>query len=315
MIRTRVCELLGIQYPILQAGMAASFTSPQLVAAVSNAGGLGILGCLSRSTNETATDVGTIRHLTDRPFGVNFVLHHCEETTFAVCLKERVPVFSFFGGDPAEAVRRAHDAGAKVVHQVTTLSELEHARNVGVDVLVAQGYEAGGHVGPLPLFSFLPEAVEAAGDQPVVAAGGIVDGRGLAAVLCLGASGVLMGTRFLATPEAPTSTAHKQAILDANGTDATVASEIFDILWQDPWPGVKVRALRNRLVDRWYGHETDLRSHIAEAKAAYEQATDPQEKDLLAGMGTSRIRELKPAGKIVTDIIREAEQILQTLGR
>ena len=318
MIHTNVCDVLGIVHPIVQAGMAGPWhTNAELVAAVSEAGGLGVLGCLGRSPDEAVTEIRRIRSLTQRPFGVNFVLHVRNDETFAACLDEGVPVFSFFRGDPAEAVARAHQAGALTIHQITTAAEARRACEVGVDVLVAQGNEAGGHMGPLPLFGLLPEVVAIAESRPVLAAGGIVDGHGLAAVLCLGAAGVLMGTRFLATPESPASAVHKAAILAAKGPDASVASEIFDILWGVPWPGVQVRALRNKLTERWVGREDELRARRAEAAAALEQAeaaNDPEESGLLAGMGAGRISELKPAGQVVRDVMAEAAEILREWG-
>jgi len=317
MIHTHACDVLGIVHPIVQAGMATWFTNAELVAAVSNAGGLGILGCLGRPAGEAVAEIRRIRTLTDRPFGVNFVLHVRDDDTFAACLAEQVPIFSFFRGDPEESVARAHDIGALTIYQVTTVAEAIRACDVGVDVLVAQGCEAGGHMGPLPLFSFLPEAVAVAGDRPVLAAGSIVDGRGLAAVLCLGAAGVLIGTRFLATPEAPALPMHKQTILAASGLDTTVASGMFDIIWGDEWPGVQARALRNKLTARWVGREDELRARAVEVKAMVEQAeaaSDPEESILLAGMGVGRIHELKPAGQVVQDIIAEAVGILQEWG-
>ena len=318
MIHTNVCDVLGIAHPIVQAGMAGpKYTGAELVAAVSNAGGLGILGCLDRPADNAVAEIRRIRALTDRPFGVNFVLHVRDDETFEACLAERVPVFSFFRGDPAEATARAHEAGARVIHQVTTVAEAIRARDVGVDVLVAQGYEAGGHNGPLPLFSFLPEVVAVAGHRPALAAGGIVDGHGLAAALCLGAGGVLMGTRFLATPEAPATPVHKQAILDARGPDATVASGLFDLLWGIEWPGVQVRALRNRLTARWVGREHELPNHVAEVQTMIRQAEaagEHEEIPLLAGMGAGRIHALKPAGQVVEDTAAQARQILLDLG-
>jgi len=210
MIHTNLCDVLGIDHPIVQAGMARSYTNAELVAAVSAAGGLGVLGCLGRPADEAVAEIRRIRALTDRPFAVNFVLHLCDEAAFAACLAEQVPIFCFFRGDPAEAVARVHAAGAVTVYQVTTVAEAVRACAVGVDVLVAQGHEAGGHMGPIPLRTLLPEVVAVAGARPVLAAGGIVDGRDLAAALRLGASGVLIGTRFLATPEAPATATHKR---------------------------------------------------------------------------------------------------------
>jgi nitronate monooxygenase len=152
---------------------------------------------------------------------------------------------------------------------------------VGVDVLVAQGCEAGGRMGPLPLHSLLPAVVAVAGDRPVLAAGGIVDGRGMAEALRLGAAGVLMGTRFLATPEAPIHPAYKQAIVDATPR-ATVASPIFDIIWGEEWPGVQARGLQNRLTATWVGREDELhaevlapQTHTTCARLARSSATSP----------------------------------------
>jgi NAD(P)H-dependent flavin oxidoreductase YrpB (nitropropane dioxygenase family) len=316
MLHTRLCDILSITYPVVQAGMARSYTNADLVAAVSAAGGLGVLGCLGRPADEALAEIRRIRALTDRPFSVNFVLHLCIEETFEACLAERVPIFSFFRGEPAEAIARAHAIGATTICQITTVEEAVRACEAGADVLVAQGYEAGGHMGPIPLLALLPEVVAVAGERPVLAAGGIVDGRGLAAVLCLGASGVLMGTRFLATPEAPAQAAHKQAILAARTGDI-LASDIFDILWGDEWPGVQTRAIQNQFTKRWVGREDELQAGIEEIRQQRAQTSadqNPDEMPLLSGAGAGLIRELKPAGQIVREVVEQAQQILRTWG-
>jgi nitronate monooxygenase len=315
MIHTKICDVLGIKHPIIQTGMAGNNTNAELVAAVSQAGGLGILGCLGRSREEALADIRKIRTLTDSPFGVNFVLHFLDEDTFQACLDEKVPIFSFFRGDAQAAVERAHNVGAKTIYQITTVEEAQRACEVGVDVLVAQGCEAGGHMGPHPLLSLLPEVVAVAGSRPVLAAGGIVDGHGLAAVLSMGAAGAVMGTRFLATPECSTHPLHKQAILDAQMGD-TVASGIWDIIWGNEWPGVKVRGIRNKVTD-WIGSEAELQAVREQVLADVEHARevgDPSMMVLLAGQGSGRIHELKPAAQIVQDTVLEAEQILRKLG-
>jgi nitronate monooxygenase/enoyl-[acyl-carrier protein] reductase II len=317
MIHTAACDVLGIAHPIVQAGMSRYGTNAALVAAVSAAGALGVLGCLGRPLDETMAEIHRIRDLTDRPFAVNFVLHLLDEAVFAACLAARVPAFSFFRGDPAEATARAHEIGAAVIHQVTTAEEADRARRVGVDVIVAQGAEAGGHNGPIPLFGLLPDVVDVTGDRPVLAAGGIVDGRDLAAALCLGASGVLMGTRFLATPEAPATPRHKQAILDA-APGTTVAGGVPDLLWGEVWPGVQTRAIRNRLIDRWHGREDQLRANWeteAARLARAEAADDSEESLLLAGMGSARIHALLPAGDVVRNVVAEAEAVLRARAR
>jgi len=323
MLYTAACKALGMRYPVAQAGMARWNTNAELVAAVAAAGGLGILGCLGRPADEARAQIARIRALTDRPFGVNLVLHLRDEDTFAACLEERAPVFSFFRGSPeqlVDATARAHDAGAVVMHQVTTPGEAIQAREAGVDVLVAQGAEAGGHMGPLPLSLLLPAVAAIAREaaRPVLAAGGIVDGRGLAAALCLGADGVLMGTRFLATREAPISAAWKQAILDAV-PGSTVASPAFDLIWGQDWPGVRARALRNGLAQRWADADLDTllaaRDEILNGITRAERADDPEGMILLAGVGAGLIRDLQPAGDIVRDVVTTAARTLREAGR
>ena len=314
-IHTRLCELAGIVHPIVQAGMAREGTNADLVIAVSAAGGLGTLGCLDRPAEEAAEQIAAIRRATNRPFGVNFVLDFLDEAAFEVCLAARVPFFTFFRGDPAAAVARAHEAGALTIYQATTVDEAERAVRAGVDALIAQGSEAGGHMGYVPLTALLPAVVEIARPRPVLAAGGIVDGRGLAAALCLGASGVLMGTRFLATPESPILPAHKKAILEAP-IGATVASGLFDLIGGSEWPGVRVRGLRNPLTERWDGRQDELRRVrervLAEVQQA-EQNDDATGMMLLAGEGAGLIRELLPAGEVVRSVVREAVSILREL--
>src|SRR4051812_36180317 len=154
MIHTAICDVLGILHPVVQAGMAGH-TNAELVAAVSEAGGLGILAGFRRTPEQLLEDIRQVRNLTDRPFGVNFVLHLLNEETFRAALSERVPVFSLYRGNPADAVARAHAIGSLVIDQITTVQEAQYACEVGVDVLIAQGTEAGGHTGLLPLWNLL----------------------------------------------------------------------------------------------------------------------------------------------------------------
>jgi len=311
-MHTAVCDALRISHPVVQAGMGG-VTNPALVAAVSNAGGLGILACSWSSADVVRQSLRQIRALTDRPFGVNFVLHMTDDAVFQYCLDEQVPVFSFFRGDPASATARAHASGAKVLHQITTVAEAEQACAANVDVMVAQGCEAGGHMGPMPLWTLLPEVVRVAGHRPVLAAGGIVDGQGLAAALAFGAAGVLMGTRFLATPESLATAAHKQAIVNAETGD-TIPTLVWDILWGEVWPGdIRTRSLRNGMTDRWDGREHDLRAGLDAVRAEFAAAEVLQDISLiplLAGVGAARIRDILPAADIVRNVVRDAEEIL-----
>ena len=311
----RLCRRLGIEHPIVQAGMSQQYTNAALVAAVSAAGGLGVLGCLGRAADEAVAEIGRIRSLTDRPFGVNFVVHLLAEDSFATVLAERVPVYAFFRGDPAAVaavIARAKATGARVLYQATTVAEAEHALAAGADALIAQGAEAGGHMGPTPLHDLLPAIVAVAGETPVLAAGGIVDGADLAAALRLGAAGAWIGTRFLATPEAPVPAGYKRALLAAQ-PGQTVASGLVDLVWGMDWPGVQVRTIRNPVADRWLDRLAEIPAHRDEIHAAVhhaEAADDPDGYFLLAGEGAGRIAALVPAGDLVRQIAADAERLL-----
>lgn len=315
MVHTPICDTFGIIHPICQAGMA-NYTSPALVAAVSRAGGLGFHGALGREPESLRALLRETRALlADEPYGVNHVLGRLDEAAFAVCLEERVPVYCLSWGDPGPWVARIRATGAKVMAQVTTIGEVAAARTANVDAIVAQGTEGGGHSGFVPLTELLPAVVAAAGTIPVLAAGGIVDGAGLAAALALGASGGWLGTRFLATPEAPISPAWKAAILAAAAGD-TAHTAAFDQLWGQPWPGAQVRAIKNRFTDEWAGRETALlaqREAIQKAVWQAERNDDPSLFALMAGSGVGAIEELLPAGEIVRLIVAQTEAIITRL--
>jgi len=221
-LHTPACRLLGIDVPVFQAGMS-TYTTPALVAAVSNAGGLGIIGGLGRTPDELRNEIKQVRELTSRPFGVNHVLCRLNPAALQVTLAQRVPVLSLAWGRSEELTYQAHEAGIKVLHIVTTPEEAGLVASDGADIIVAQGTEGGGHVGSMSTLPLVPLVVDVVGEVPVLAAGGIADGRGLAAVLMLGAQGALIGTRFLATPEARGRGHSKDVILNALGSQ-TVAS-------------------------------------------------------------------------------------------
>jgi len=203
MLTTRFCERFGIDAPIVAAPMGPDLTGPELVAAVCNAGGFGILQAQLCPPALLRQQIRHLRSLTAKPFGVNFVFPFPHRDGVQVCLEERVAALSFFWGDPEEFVPATHDAGVAVIHQVGSVDAAIRAKQAGADVIIAQGGEAGGHVaGEVSTMVLLPRIVDAVAPTLVLAAGGIADARGLAAALCLGADGVVMGTRFLATPEA-----------------------------------------------------------------------------------------------------------------
>src|SRR5262244_1665341 len=200
-MKTALCHMLGIEYPIVAAPMGPDLTGPEMVAAVSNAGGLGILQAQLCAPPLFREEIHRVRALTDKPFGVNLLLHFPVEDHVAVCLEERVPVLSLFWGDPTPYVEPAHAAGVKVFHQVGSVADAQRAAAAGVDVIIAQGAEAGGHVaGEVSTLALVPRIVDAVSPRPVAAAGGIADGRGLVAVLALGAQAAVLGTRFSPVP-------------------------------------------------------------------------------------------------------------------
>src|SRR5262249_25034581 len=188
----------------------------ELGAAVSNAGGLGVLQAQFCPPPEFREEIRRVRALTGKPFGVNLLLHFPVEDHVAVCLEERVPVLSFCWGDPTPYVQRAHSAGVKIFHQVGSVSEAQRAAAAGVDVSIAQGVEAGGHVaGEVSTLALAPRVVDAVAPRPVAAAGGVADARGVVAVLALGAQAAVLGTRFLASAESRAHPQYKQKVLEA----------------------------------------------------------------------------------------------------
>src|SRR5262245_60139895 len=202
-MRTDFCDLVAIEHPIIAAPMGPDLTGPELVAAVSNAGGLGILQAQFCPPPAFREEIRRVRALTAKPFGVNLLLHFPVEDQVAVCLDERVPVLSFFWGDPTPYVGRAHAAGVKVFHQVGSVADARRAAAAGVDVIIAQGVEAGGHVaGEVSTLALVPRVVDAVAPRPVAAAGGIGDARGVGAVLALGGQAAVVGTRLTARARA-----------------------------------------------------------------------------------------------------------------
>ena len=316
MIHTPVCDLLRIRHPIVLGGMAGS-TSVPLVAAVSNAGGLGTLGIARTPAEQIPKDIGAIRETTKGPFGVNFLLFVAREPAIDAALNARPPVFSAAWARADQDLRalfgRAHEAGSQVMYMAGTVPEALRAKAAGADVIVAQGTEGGGHVGWMASMAVLPMIVDAVGSTPVMAAGGIADGRGLAAALALGAQGALLGTRFLATKESPLHPNFKQAVLDSDGHD-TVLTEIPDIARANVWPGAMARSRRNAFIERWAGREWELRARQPEVAAALERARETGDADnasLLIGQDAGLIHDIPSAGEIVERIVAEAEALLK----
>jgi enoyl-[acyl-carrier protein] reductase II len=319
MLRTPLCDLLGIESPIILAPMGSA-TSAAFAAAVSNAGGLGSIGTVGRPTDAIKRDLAAIRGLTDRPFAVNHVPQTLDEAAFAETLALRPAVVSFALGDPAELVRSAQDVGAKVMLQVTTVEQARLAAERGVDVVIAQGGEAGGFGGVIGTLPLVPQIVDAVAPIPVVAAGGIFDGRGLAAALALGAVGVNLGTRFLASKEAPIEDDWRQAIVDARSEDAIKAEALNAI---SPVPGTTgfgtvLRSLRTPFLDEWNPKLDDARGQSERLREEMAAATAEGRRGeflLTAGQGAGGIDDVLPVAEIIRRIVAEAEAALRSSNR
>lgn len=317
---TPLCELLGISVPVVQ-GAIGNATCPRLAAAVSNAGGLGMLALSWSSLDEVRSAIRETRALTDRPFGVNLVIDFPQQERLAVCLDEGAPVVSTFWGDPSP-YREAIARGAAVhLHTVSSAEQARVAADVGVDVVVAQGWEAGGHVGGMvTTLTLVPSVVDAVGSVPVIAAGGIADGRGLAAVLALGAQGVWVGTRFLLAEEANVHDEYRRRVIAAVETD-TVWSRLFD----GGWPNAPHRVLRNSTVSAWEERGRPERPHRpGESEVvAWRADGSPLERywfdepdamttgdvealPLYAGQGAALVHGVSSAGDIVRDLVAGA---------
>ena len=316
MLRTRICALLGIEHPIVLGGMGTG-TSPELVAAVSAAGGLGVLGATRQNPEELARDAAAIRAASTRPFGLNLLLFLERPGQYEALLAARPKVISTAWAaleqDLGSYVARAHAVGALAMHMISTVAEAKVAARAGADIIVAQGTEGGGHIGLMGTMPLVPMVVSAVAPIPVLAAGGVADGRGLAAALALGADGVLLGTRFLATDESPIAKGFKQAILDSDGHD-TLVTDIPDVASGNTWPGAYVRVRRNRFIEEWMGRDNELRRRRAEVSAQLReaaQAGDPDRGAVMIGQTAGLIDRIEPAADLVRQISRDTEAILR----
>jgi len=295
-----------------------AFTSAELVAAVTNAGGIGILGASSRPKENLDSELKKIRQLTNRPFGVNFLVSNYAEELFEFALQSKVPLISTALGDPGSLVKRAHDAGALFMHQVHTRAQAMEAKKRGVDIIIAQGSEAGGYgqwVSSLPL---IPQIVDAVKPVPVLASGGISDGRGMAAALVLGADGVSMGTRFLASVEASIGDAWKKMILNMESEDTVKVRFINEILPQGRLGyGTVPRSLQTDFIKKYEGDLEEVKKNAAKLGQLIGKAVNERrfnEYVPFTGESGALIREILPAEEIVKRLIAEARLCLDGAG-
>ena len=316
-MRTPACDVLGIEVPVVQAAIWPA-TSPELVAAVSETGGLGSIGSVFESAESIERQIARVRELTERPFAVNHVVPLLNEEAFAATLEAKPAVVSLALGDPGHLVERVHAVGAKVVHQVHTVGQARLVAELGVDVIIAQGSEAGGQgmalgVGALAL---IPQVVDAVVPVPVLAAGGVADGRGLAAVLVLGAQGANVGTRFLASEEASADESWKQAILATESEDVVrfeAWKKIFPPAGEDAYETVP-RVMRTSFVEEWQrrpeeaGREAErLRDEVISVI----RQRKPHELVPFTGQTAGMIFDVLPAKEIVRRMVAGAEQALE----
>ena len=327
-MKTVLCERLGIELPIIQAPMGGA-VGPALASAVSNAGGLGMLSPWRADIDTVRRQIQETRALTSRPFGVNLNLEFPQEERLAACLDEGVPVISFFWRDPSSLVPRAKAGGAIVLHTVGSAADAKRALKCGVDIVVAQGWEAGGHVrGTVATMPLVPAVVDAVSPAPVVAAGGIADGRGLAAALALGAGGAWIGTRFLVSHEATIHPRYRERLVRANENDTVFLDNLFDVRW----PNAPHRTLRNLTVEAWEaagrpptGKRPGEGEIIAKSQSSgpivrYQACTPSPDTDgdidalsLWAGQSVGLVSKLQSAGDIVREIANQTQLILQRL--
>lgn len=323
-IVTPLTELLGIDIPIVQAPIGGAST-PELAAAVSNAGGLGMLSVTWTEPETLRRTLQRIQDLTSLPFGINLVLEWDATERLQIALDAGVKIVSFFWGDPAPYIQRAHDAGALVTLTIGSAEEAKRAVEAGVDIVIAQGWEAGGHVwGNVATLPLIPAVTDAVPGTPVVAAGGIVDGRGLAAVLALGASGAWMGTRFVLAEESAAHGLYRDKLCTASET-GTVHTELFD----GGWPAAPLRALRNSTVQTWEAAGSPPPgSRPGEGEVIGRNALgDPVERYssdgplhgaegeieamvLYSGQGVGILSDVKPAAEIVQNVAADALAVL-----
>lgn len=305
MFKTEICELFDIDYPILQGGMAWIATA-ELAAAVSNSGGLGIIGCGNSPTEVIKEEIGKMKSLTDKPYGVNIMLlsPYAEEIA-ELLYEEKVPVITTGAGNPGKYVEKWKSAGCKVVPVVPSVALAKRMEKSGADAVIVEGTEAGGHIGELTTMALLPQVVDAV-KIPVIGAGGIADGRGFVAALALGASGVQIGTRFVCSDECIAHPKYKEMILNSKDRDAVVTGRST---------GHPVRNIKNKFTKTLLKMEEEGAS-VEELEAfgagALKKAAidgDVEEGSIMAGQTSGFIKDIKPCSDIIEDILAEAKNV------
>lgn len=312
-IRTALTKEFGLEYPIVSAPMGG-VAGGSLAAAVSNAGALGLVGGAYGDPDWLRTELSKARSESTRPWGVGLITWHATREAVELALSFEPHAFMLSFGDPRPFVPAIKGAGCALICQVQDVEEGKAAKAAGADVIVAQGTEAGGHGAERSTLPLVPAVVDAVAPTPVLAAGGIADGRGLAAALMLGAEGALMGTRFYAATEALAHEGAKERIAAASGRD-TERTRVFDVVRQHAWPRPYTgRAIGNRFMERWDGREDDLGEALDEEIPRFRAAVRDGDFDtamVWAGEGVDLISDVAPAGELVRRIGAQAEARLR----
>ncbi len=314
MLQTELCELLGIEVPIIQAAMAAC-TSAELVSAVSNAGELGTVTSALVPLAAFKEQLTLTVHMTKRPFAVNHSLPFFNEEAFAATLEVQPAVISFALGQPGELVKRAHAVGSKVMVMVNSVGQALQAVSDGVDIINAQGNEAGGFSGTVSTMALVPQIVDAVSGTPVVASGGIADGRGLAAAIMLGAHGIAMGTRFLASAEAPISDGWKQSIVEVSSEKIQKVAgwnKIFPLTGAKGFD-ISPNALETPFLRECAVRGSDQDQILVLNDRIMNAVREGKFYDLvpLTGQIAGAIHGIRPAAEIVLSIAAEAEGLIR----
>ena len=307
-LTTRLTKLLGIEHPIIQGGMAWTATA-ELSAAVGNAGGIGVIGAGHMPTDLLREQIRLAKSLTDRPFGVNLMLltPHIDDIVQMV-IDERVPMVTTGAGNPGKYMAGLKGAGIKVIPIVPSVALAKRMESIGADAIIGEGMEAGGHIGELTTMVLIPQLVDAV-DVPVVAAGGIADGRGVAAAFALGAEGVQLGTRFMCAEECTIHPAIKEQVLKAKDRDTVVTGRST---------GHPVRVLKNKLARQIMEIDRENKVEEIEALGAGKLALAMRQGDtdmgsLMAGQSAAMVCRIEPAAAIVDELIRDAEAIMRRM--
>jgi len=306
-LKTKLCDLLEIETPIIQGGMAWVATG-ELAAAVSSAGGLGIIGAGNAPADVIEKEIEKVRKLTDKPFGLNIMLlSPFADDIIELAIEKKVPVITTGAGNPGKHVKRFQEAGSKVIPVIPSVAMAKRMERLDVDAVIVEGTEAGGHIGELTTMALVPQVVDSV-DIPVIAAGGVADGRGLAAVLSLGAAGAQIGTRFVCSEECTASEEFKMAIIGARDRDAVVTGRST---------GHPVRNLKNKLtkeIDKLEKEGADPKEVEELGSGKLRDAVidgDVQGGSVMAGQVSGMISEIKSVKDIIEDIELEAENTIR----